>query len=60
MTTKSLNQILIDAGIEIIRNSNDPNDVKLKYNGVEILRGHAINCYSNVKKHFNIDLKDFE
>ena len=60
MSDKSLHQILVDAGIEIIENSKGPNYVKLKYNGVEIFRGYAINCYSNVKKHFNIDLKDFE
>ncbi|WP_208796473.1 hypothetical protein [Flavobacterium fluviatile] len=60
MSTKSLNQILTNAGIEIIRISENPNEVKLKYNGKEILRGYVIDCYSRVKRFFNIDLKEFE
>ena len=60
MSTKSLNQILIDSGIEIIRPSKSFNDVKLKYKEKEIVRGYTQECYSRVKKEFGIDLKNFE
>ena len=60
MSKKTLNEILIDAGIEIIRSKENFEDVKLKFNNKEIFRGYAIDCYDRVKKYFGIDLKNFE
>jgi len=60
MSQKSLNQILLDASIEIVRPSERFSDVKLKYEGKEIRRGNPQECYSKVKREFGIDLKNFE
>ena len=60
MSKKTLNEILIDAGIEIIRPSDNPDDTKLKFNNKEIFRGYAIDCYTRVYREFGINLKNFE
>lgn len=60
MSDKTLNQIILDAGIEIVRYSKNFNDVKLRYDNKEIYRGFTQDCYLRVKKAFGIDLRDFE
>lgn len=57
---KTLNEILEHAGIKTIRPENKKHAIWLEYNGKRILRPNPDNCYADVLKHFEINLKDFE
>ncbi len=57
---KTLNQILIEAGIKTIRPENKKHAIWLEYNNKRIIRPNSDACYYEVLKHFKIDLKEFE
>jgi hypothetical protein len=57
---KTLNEIIEDAGIEIVRITNHFRDVNLRFKGKEIKRPFPQYCYSAVKNAFEIDLKNYE
>lgn len=60
MSSKTLNQILSDAGIETIRPVDKKKQIKLKFNNVEIPRPNPEKVYSEVFREFGIDLKKYE
>ena len=53
---KTLNEILLKAGIKTIR-TNNKKIVFLEYNNKKVLRPNAEKCYYLVQKEFNINLK---
>lgn len=58
--SKTFNQILENAGIKTIYPENKKHAVWLEYGNKKIIRPHPNNIYSDVLKHFEIDLKEFE
>lgn len=58
--SKTLNQIIKDAGIKTIRPEDKKKAIKLSFNGKEIIRPIAEKCYLVVKNEFGINLKEFE
>ena len=58
-TELTLNQIILNSGIEIIRTDNKK-IVYLKYNNKSILRPNAERCYDIVLREFGINLKNYE
>jgi hypothetical protein len=60
MSCKTLNQILKDAGIQTEYPENKKHAIWLVYGNKRIIRPNPDACYSEVLKHFLIDLKEFE
>ena len=57
---KTLNEILKDAGIKTIYPETKKGVIFLVYGDKKIIRPNPDNCYADVLKHFEIDLKKFE
>lgn len=58
--SKTLNEILKNAGIKTEYPENKKHSVWLVYGNKKIIRPNPDKCYADVLKHFEIDLQMFE